>query len=68
MNESAFSGRGSQNLKDDQSSVSISLAKKQFNGRYAISAQEFNSDMVGLINYLHHTSCSLSVLRLDLEL
>ncbi|CAA6665517.1 unnamed protein product [Spirodela intermedia] len=47
INESELFGRSSQNLKEDQSSVSISLAKKQFSGRYAISAQEFNSDMVG---------------------
>eukprot|EP00262_Sarcandra_glabra_P002082 TRINITY_DN1233_c0_g1_i1.p1 TRINITY_DN1233_c0_g1~~TRINITY_DN1233_c0_g1_i1.p1 ORF type:complete len:1466 (+),score=298.47 TRINITY_DN1233_c0_g1_i1:171-4568(+) len=37
----------STNLKEDGSSPSLTLVKKQFSGRYAILADEFTSEMVG---------------------
>ncbi|XP_077244216.1 pyruvate phosphate dikinase, PEP/pyruvate binding domain-containing protein [Tasmannia lanceolata] len=37
----------STNLKQDGSSPSVTLVRKQFAGRYAISAEEFTSEMVG---------------------
>ncbi|XP_078431016.1 pyruvate phosphate dikinase, PEP/pyruvate binding domain-containing protein [Wolffia australiana] len=46
VNKSELAGR-SANGMEEQPSVPISLTRKQFNGRYAISADEFNSDMVG---------------------
>ncbi|KAK8714874.1 hypothetical protein V6N13_042219 [Hibiscus sabdariffa] len=38
---------GSSNLKGDDSPPSISLVRKQFGGKYAISAEEFTPEMVG---------------------
>ncbi|KAJ4960809.1 hypothetical protein NE237_020719 [Protea cynaroides] len=37
----------SSNMKEDGSSASITLVRKQFCGRYAISSEEFTSEMVG---------------------
>ncbi|KAF5450262.1 hypothetical protein F2P56_030628 [Juglans regia] len=37
----------SANLKEDASSPRLTLVRKQFSGRYAISSEEFTSDMVG---------------------
>ncbi|XP_010248573.1 PREDICTED: alpha-glucan water dikinase, chloroplastic isoform X2 [Nelumbo nucifera] len=37
----------SSNLKEDESLPSISLVRKKFCGRYAISSEEFSSEMVG---------------------
>ncbi|KAG6654998.1 alpha-glucan water dikinase, chloroplastic isoform X2 [Carya illinoinensis] len=37
----------SANLKEDASSPRVTLVRKQFSGRYAISSEEFTSDMVG---------------------
>lgn len=36
------------NLKEERPASSITLVKKKFLGRYAISSQEFTDDMVGL--------------------
>lgn len=40
----------STNLKEDGSSPPLTLVRKQFSGRYAISSEEFTSDMVSLSN------------------
>lgn len=45
--ESDLSKGTSPTAKVDQSTPSISLVKKQFAGRYAISSEEFSSEMVG---------------------
>ncbi|KAK1279421.1 hypothetical protein QJS04_geneDACA002774 [Acorus gramineus] len=47
INESELQDVSSANLKDDGSLSPIHLVKKQFSGRYAISAEEFTSEMVG---------------------
>ncbi|XP_072983787.1 alpha-glucan water dikinase, chloroplastic isoform X1 [Typha latifolia] len=47
IEESELSGSSSLNITDDQSSPAVNLVKKQFIGRYAISAEEFTSEMVG---------------------
>ncbi|CAK9158146.1 unnamed protein product [Ilex paraguariensis] len=38
---------GSTNLKEDGPSSSVTLVRKQFGGKYAISSEEFTSEMVG---------------------
>lgn len=45
VNDSELSSPSSDNLED--APPSISLVKKQFAGRYAISSEEFTSDLVG---------------------
>ncbi|KAJ4895586.1 hypothetical protein Rs2_22380 [Raphanus sativus] len=45
VNESELSSQSSDNLED--APPSISLVKKQFVGRYAISSEEFTNDLVG---------------------
>ncbi|PNT66432.1 alpha-glucan water dikinase, chloroplastic [Brachypodium distachyon] len=45
--ESELLDSSSPNTPDDQSAPSLSLAKKQFLGKYAISADEFSDEMVG---------------------
>ncbi|KAL4638999.1 hypothetical protein ACB092_03G186300 [Castanea dentata] len=46
LKEGELADASSTNLKDG-SSPSLTLVRKQFNGRYAISSEEFTSDMVG---------------------
>lgn len=50
--ESDLSKGTSPTAKVDQSTPSISLVKKQFAGRYAISSEEFSSEMVIISIYL----------------
>ncbi|KAL6640194.1 hypothetical protein ACP70R_022043 [Stipagrostis hirtigluma subsp. patula] len=45
--ESELQAASSTSAQDDQSGPSISLVKKQFPGKYAISADEFSDEMVG---------------------
>lgn len=40
----------SPNSPENGSAPSITLVRKEFIGRYAISAQEFTSEMVGLVH------------------
>ncbi|OAY62835.1 Alpha-glucan water dikinase, chloroplastic [Ananas comosus] len=47
IQERELSNSSSSDVRDDQSSPSLTLVKKHFTGRYAISAEEFTSDMVG---------------------
>ncbi|XP_058088674.1 alpha-glucan water dikinase, chloroplastic [Magnolia sinica] len=47
IEESELSDASSTNLKEDGSSPSLTLVRKQFAGRYAIPAHEFTSEMVG---------------------
>ncbi|KAK7818574.1 alpha-glucan water dikinase [Quercus suber] len=46
LKEGELADASSTNLKDG-SSPSLTLVRKKFNGRYAISSEEFTSDMVG---------------------
>lgn len=47
IKESELSDMSSTHVEDDPSAPSLTLAKKQFSGRYAISSEEFTSEMVG---------------------
>ncbi|KAJ4974404.1 hypothetical protein NE237_007578 [Protea cynaroides] len=47
VKDSELLNPSSTNMKQDGSSPSLTLAKKQFCGRYAISSEEFTSEMVG---------------------
>ncbi|KAI3997695.1 hypothetical protein MKX01_040668 [Papaver californicum] len=47
VKDSELSGASTLNSTEDESLPSISLVKKQFAGRYAISSEEFTSEMVG---------------------
>ncbi|KAJ4808981.1 Glucan water dikinase [Rhynchospora pubera] len=47
IDESELSGSSSADKQGDNSSPSITLAKKKFMGKYAISAEEFTNDTVG---------------------
>ena len=47
VNESEVSSQSSDNL-EDVPPPSISLVKKQFVGRYAISSEEFTNDLVSV--------------------
>ncbi|OVA19870.1 Pyruvate phosphate dikinase [Macleaya cordata] len=47
VKDSELSGASTLNSKEDGSSPSIALVRKQFGGRYAISSEEFTSEMVG---------------------
>ena len=42
------------------SSTPLSLERKQFSGRYAISSEEFTNELVSLLHLLY-ISCSLSI-------
>lgn len=46
INESELSGSTSADKQGDDSSPSISLVKKKFIGKYAISAKEFTNETV----------------------
>lgn len=47
LKEGELVDASSTNLKEDGSSPPLTLVRKQFIGRYAISSEEFTSDMVG---------------------
>ncbi|GAV71559.1 PPDK_N domain-containing protein [Cephalotus follicularis] len=47
LKEGELEGASSSNLKEDGSLTSLALVRKQFCGRYAISSEEFTSEMVG---------------------
>ncbi|XP_038694729.1 alpha-glucan water dikinase, chloroplastic-like isoform X4 [Tripterygium wilfordii] len=47
LEEGGLVGSGSANRKVDGPASSVTLVKKHFGGRYAISSKEFTSDMVG---------------------
>lgn len=47
VKEGEFIDEKSTHLKDDGSVPSISLARKKFSGRYAVSSEEFTGEMVG---------------------
>ncbi|XP_020251557.1 alpha-glucan water dikinase, chloroplastic-like [Asparagus officinalis] len=47
IKESDLSNASSANLDDVQPSPSLTLARKQFSGKYAISSEEFTNKMVG---------------------
>ena len=40
--------------KDDDSLPSVTLVRKQFGGRYAISSEEFTNEMVRLVKLIIH--------------
>lgn len=50
LKEGELVDASSTNLKEDGSSPPLTLVRKQFSGRYAISSEEFTSDMVSLSN------------------
>ncbi|KAM7250917.1 hypothetical protein ACFE04_022800 [Oxalis oulophora] len=47
LKEGELADSSSNNLTGDDTSPTLSLVKKQFSGRYAISSEEFTSEMVG---------------------
>lgn len=47
VNEGELKGSGTGEFSDNNSSPSLSLVKKKFGGKYAITSDEFTGDMVG---------------------
>jgi hypothetical protein len=50
LKEGELVDASSTNFKEDGSSPPLTLVRKEFSGRYAISSEEFTSDMVSLSN------------------